>query len=338
MEIKDFVLEYYPAFQRDCARCAHKVECFDMDVLLRHKTASLAREAALPASPQVTHRYADRREICCRTACEHAIRLMAQFPGGLRMIEWKTSMPDGQTVENHTVVRYHRAVHKACVRILQNRVYPLAFRMQLLGIAVETLNEVATEDRALEWVMRYRYFWGFDERLSKQARRFEKERSSALRSILYVLSCENRNGSVYWNGFIPEILQSLQVQVPEDGRLMFSYTRYRTLARKFSERADAENLLENILVNALVEEGFPLEEANGEGWIRYLTLCLMYDLMKISAVVHMERYPSENELIRGLAASLRYFYYRKNIWMQLARQLAREEVCSGQAAAGLLRV
>lgn len=337
MEEKEYALEYCPAFQKSCALCARKVECFDMDVLLRRRTASLAALDRRPVSPRVSHQYADRRETCCRTCCEEAVRLLAQLPGGVHMIRWNSGAA-AQPVENHTVVRYHRAVHKACARILQNRVYPLAFRLQLLGIAVRDLDQVRTEDDALAWVMRYRYFYGFDERLSDRARRLEESRSSVLRGILFLLSQEKNNASVYWNGFIAEILQSLQVRLPGDGRLQFSYNRYRELARNFSARPEGETLLENLLVNALVEESFPLGEGEDAAWVRYLTLCLMYDLMKLTAVVHAEKHPSLDERIRNLSAALRYFYYRKPLWTRLARELAQEKIRSGQNAAGLLRV
>lgn len=292
--------------------------------------------------PRVEKVAPDCVERSCSIGCEVVLQLLLDRPDGLRFVESEEG--EGahislkqEVIQERPALAYYREIHRFCIAILQNRCYSLGDRLFLLGMAMRSFNPAAPNAEVLSWITKeIPPLLGENPALSKSLaalptdvrqgaanglrlttilqRREHRDRlrKEVFEEILRLLGVEVGHFSGHAQ---VESIEDLDVahltetdlNIRYEVGLSFDAERYAEAARHFDSLPFTAHLMENLMVNWLFQNQFPLKFPKAEHtvWHDYLSLCAVYNFFRVAAVGYMADKDSPEDLIRLLTVCSR---------------------------------
>lgn len=284
--------------------------------LTEQKMCSLQQECGYNVLPEICkvfprlkHLAPNTWEHSCSTGCEQTVNLLLKRPQGLRLIEIETKKKAymdekflEQKLEKRPVFHYYKEIQMLFMGILQNRKYSLPHRMLLIGLAARDLDNVTTQQEALEFLQKSISLLQYDENMERHLNQLKKNEvigiEEALKPTLRVaiLHKNQPHPDQYFLKVIDDISKNLEIKKSYKENLMevnvrLNVDRYLSADEHFSKLEVSSYLLENLMLNMMMQMQFPLNwRDNYEDktiWDSYIDFCIRYNIFKVLIVSYM---------------------------------------------------
>ncbi len=218
--------------------------------------------------PRVTNAVDDFYEVSLYISCPEAARLILLNPEGIRFEESMQplnkhvmgSIVDTRLKEyQQSPIQYFKEIREACIRLIQNRKYPLTHRLLILGIFLEGLQEKSeiSQDAMLD------YLQIFDPDLCGSAHGDERNLPLALSLFKKWMESLHVFTEIDSEPFVAYTKMVQEAYMLEDSTdLLTQATHYEAVKTQFFDpfmEAHAY-LFENDLVNLMFKNFFPFSQ------------------------------------------------------------------------------
>ena len=239
-----------------------------------------------PRSPKSKYAY----QCQCSNSCEAVVEMLFDRVEPLTFVRQRLSfhIVEELTHEHDPIARLFPAIQRACLHILQDRTRPFSLRMRHLGELTLIMDVPYRQGNAagLHAVLPFSAVAGNADEENEQLPLNDRELLCALTYLRdYLCWIEENNAQLS-----EEAIKALRLlDIPQTGALLPSAV---SLWHTYAEQMDLlfpeqERMLEQIFVNHLCYDSFPLSPDHHNLWDSYIAFCTAYALVRVLSVCHL---------------------------------------------------
>ena len=245
-----------------------------------------------PRSPKTRYAY----QCQCSNSCEAVVELLFDYQEPMTFIRQNLTFRFSESVhhEHDPITKLFPSLQRACLRILQDRSHTLSRRLTHLGELIQVMD-IPYRQGNIDGVHAVLPFSATLGQVSTP------EGTSSLqdKDLHTVLSCARdllnwvEENNVSLQDHAKSALDLLQMS-PDDPIGEETLSLWRQFESQMAQRfPDNDRMLEQVLVNYLCYDSFPLSGDHRTLWDSYLALSTTYLLLRVLSVCHLAIYDRE---------------------------------------------
>ena len=255
-----------------------------------------------PRSPKSRYAY----QCQCANSCEAVVEMLFAKAEPMSFLRNSLSFNISEEIPHETtpIARLFPAVQRASIRIMQDRTYPLAQRLQHLGKLILVMDIPYRVDNAdgIRAVLPFSETVGHTNEACETKTLTDRELLSALTYLRNYL-CHIEQNNPQQSELAKEARDMLCMS--EDQELTAQTAAlWRQYAADFAALfPDNDRMLEQLFINHLCYAGFPFDSEKKNLWESYLSFCTAFALVRLLSVCHAaKRADSETDGLTHMEA------------------------------------